>query len=144
MPRPSLLLSLLLLAVPGPAFATSAGDLVGLWYGEGFQPLWDREAQWMADRRADGTFEIEFRIVYQCQVEMRQVETGVWDVSDETLRTVTETIDGIEVDMPILQEYVIESFDGDHFSYRHLGTGAAFQARRVQAGFSIPGCVSAR
>lgn len=131
-----------LLAVCSPALATSDRDLVGLWYGEGYQPMWDREAQWMAERRPDGTFEIEFRIVYQCQVEHRQVETGHWTVVDETLRAVTETIDGVILDVPLRQDYVIEEFGGDQFRYRHVRTGIEFSARRVQAGFTIPGCVS--
>ena len=32
----------------------SEQDLVGLWYGEGYQPTWDTEAEWLVDRLREG------------------------------------------------------------------------------------------
>ncbi len=140
LPLPASLL-LVLLAV-GPAVAASMQDLVGLWYGEGYQPVPDRDMQWIVERRADGTFEAEFRIVNQCQVEVRQVETGRWGVFEQGFFTIVETIDGIAVLPRGPDPYTIERIDENSIDYTHLGTGTAFKARRVQQGFSMPACVS--
>lgn len=133
---------LLCLLTPVSASALSMQDLVGIWYGEGYQPMVDRDMQWIVERRADGTFNAEFRIVRDCQVEVRQLESGHWGIYDKGFYTLVDMIDGVEVGLREPHAYTVERIDENSIDYTYVALSIRFKATRVQHGFSMPACVS--
>jgi hypothetical protein len=127
-----------LVALIVPAFAA---DLAGDWYGEGYQPLWRENAQWLMHLAPDGRYAIDFRRYRGCQLMVEQKETGTWKLSDR-FRTVTTAVDG----HPTRHEndYRIESLTATEFRITHLITGQDYVEKRVDANFRlpIPACVT--
>ncbi|WP_119422019.1 hypothetical protein [Desertibaculum subflavum] len=123
------------------ATALTEQDLVGLWYGEGYQPTWDTEAEWLVERHADGTFRAEYRIRRQCQIEFEQIETGIWWVVGNDFITLTETIDGKTV-YPPPHTYRVIARRGETIEYLYVERDVSYKATRAKARLSRPACVS--
>jgi hypothetical protein len=81
-------------------------------------------------RRADGTFEIEFRLPNR----RTQRETGRWKVEGRTYTTVTLSIDGKAVDAGdprFTDVYILEDLKPDSMSYFHPKMNLKFKSIRV-------------
>lgn len=139
----SLWLATALLAWSAAASATALTeqDLVGLWYGEGYQPTWDTEAEWLVERNADGTFRAEYRIRRQCQIEFEQIETGIWWVIGGDFMTQTDTINDKTV-YPPPHTYRITARQGETIEYTYIERNVPYKATRVKERLSRPACLS--
>jgi hypothetical protein len=135
--------AVVLLAWPAALSATALSDqdLVGLWYGEGYQPTWDTEAEWLVERHADGTFRAEYRIRRQCQIEFEQIETGIWWVVGSDFITLTEKINGNTVYVAP-HTYRVTARRGDTIEYLYVEGNVPYKAKRVQERLSRPACLS--
>ena len=129
--RRGVLIFFLFLAA-APAFAASPA---GYWYGEGYQPLWHENAQWLMRLAPDGTYAVEFRRYRYCKLDLDQKETGWWKLSGE-FRTVTTDVNG----HPTRHEndYRVSALTDDEFRITHIATGQAYVEQRVGADFVMP------
>lgn len=115
-----------------PAFAA---DVAGYWYGEGYQPLWHENAQWLMHLTAGGGYDIEFRQYRYCKLVLDQHETGTWTMGDQ-FRTVTMRVNGIPTRYE--NDYRVGALTDTEFDITHVGTGQAYAEKRVDATFRIP------
>jgi hypothetical protein len=123
---------LLFFLLTAPAFAASvAGD----WYGEGYQPLWHENAQWLMHLGANGTYAIEFRQYRYCKLVLDQKESGTWTMGDE-FRTVTTRVNGLQTRYE--NDYRVGALTDKEFDITHIATGQAYVEKRVDAKFRIP------
>jgi len=125
----------LVLALLGSASPAFAADLAGDWYGEGYQPLWHDNAQWLMHLSPDGTYAIEFRQYHDCRLTLNQKESGSWDLSD-TYRMVATSVNGIATHYET--DYRIVSRGDDEFRIVHVATGQEYIEKRVAPNFSFP------
>src|SRR5204863_110263 len=108
--------------------------LVGCWYGEDYQPVFQRKASWLMNRRADGTFIIEFRTI---ELGLRlpvQTEEGRWTHKDGKYTTFTTKVAGEEVDTSDLHytdEYEVRSLNDIEMTYYHPGVKQTFTSKKV-------------
>ena len=113
----------------------SAASVVGDWYGEGYQPLWRDNAQWLMHLRPDGGYAIEFRQYHHCQVVLDQKETGTWKFGDD-FRTVTTALNGQPTHYE--NDYRVGALTDTEFDIIHVGTGQAYVEKRVGAHYVMP------
>jgi hypothetical protein len=113
----------------------SVASIVGDWYGEGYQPLWHENAQWLMHLEADGGYAIEFRQYHHCQVVLDQKEIGTWKLGDE-FRTVTTALNGRPTRFE--NDYRVGALTDTEFDITHIGTGQAYVEKRVGAHFVMP------
>lgn len=111
--------------------AATAQDLVGRWYGEGYQHR--VYMHWLVDRRPDGSFSAEFRRYEDCKLVMQQQEVGRWRLEGNTYSTQTHVIDGRMVFFR--DSYILQSVENGVMSYMHMASGTKFSARRVGGEF---------
>ena len=135
--RPLLLLGAALLAAPHSA-AADRSTLVGYWYSEDYQPSLRVTVQEFTQRRADGTYNDEFRRYENCLLVFRQSETGTWTLDGGRLHTVTTSIDGSLAHFE--DDYDVRSLTDKEFRYFHLNSGTLFTDLRVNAKFRFPDC----
>jgi hypothetical protein len=115
-----------------PGFAATPA---GYWYGEGYQPLWHENAQWLMHLAPDGGYAIEFRQYRYCILVLDQKETGTWKLADE-FRTVTTDVNGRRTRYE--NDYRVAALTDSEFRITHVGTGQAYVEKRVDAKFVIP------
>ena len=113
----------------------SAADIAGTWYGEGYQPLWREEAQWLMRLGPDGSYAIHFRRYRDCALTLDQRETGTWSLAD-TFRTVTTKVDGVPTKFE--NDYRIGAVSGDELHIIHSATGQEYIEKRVAPDFMLP------
>lgn len=135
----------LLLVLPGAAIADtpSAALLEGYWYGVSYQPVFREKTQELMHRRADGTFEIEFRLYKNCTLELEQKETGNWSIRRGLYHTDTLTVNGAPVDEKnpsYHDDYTIEKLDGRAFTYTHVVSHVRATDMKVDRDFIFPAC----
>jgi hypothetical protein len=124
--------------VPGAVMAEPS--VVGYWYGRGEQPGVGAILDWLAIRRSDGRFFVEFRKYQNCRLQQVVREAGEWSVSGDTYSTRTLAIDGRILKKPYHDEYRLLSVDDHEMRYLHLGTEHEFKVRRVGEDFVFPPC----
>jgi len=117
------------------AFPVHAADIAGYWYGEGYQPLWHENAQWLMHLAPDGGYAIEFRQYRYCKLVLDQKETGTWALGDQ-FRTVTTSVDGTPTRYE--NDYRVGGLSDKEFDITHVGTGQAHVEKRVDADFKWP------
>ena len=120
------------LTAAAPAFAAS---VEGYWYGEGYQPLWRENAQWLMHLAPDGGYAVEFREYRNCLLVLDQKETGTWNLTGE-FRTVTTEVDGRPTRYE--NDYRVRALNDKEFDITHLKTGQAYVEKRVGADFKWP------
>jgi len=120
------------LSLSAPAFAAS---VVGDWYGEGYQPLWHENAQWLMHLSADGIYTVEFRQYRYCRLVLDQKETGTWTLSN-IFRTVTTRINGAPTRYE--NDYRVGALNDSEFDITHIKSGQAYVEKRVAADFKMP------
>jgi hypothetical protein len=138
-------LFLLLLALPAVAHGQSSPLqlLEGYWFGESYQPRLRETTQELMHHRADGTYEIEFRVYKNCLLTMDQKETGRWSATAQVYHTDTEAVNGRKIDAgnpDYHDDYNIETLGGDGFTYVHTKTGVRTISHRVPSDFIFPAC----
>jgi hypothetical protein len=126
----------MVLAIGLSAAASSAQDLTGRWYGEGYQLR--RYLHWLAVHGADGRLQIEFREYEDCKLKERVREAGRWRLSNDILSTEIFMVEGQRVNR--LERYVIQRYDATTLEYFHTRTGMPFRSQRVDEGFEWPAC----
>jgi hypothetical protein len=112
--------------------------MIGLWYGEGYQPLFKSRFQWLMDRRADGTFEVEFRHYEECRLTYRSVETGTWSADSAQYVSRTLTINSRPVNVEHV--YRIARHSDDEMDYIWIEGNVPYHSTKVDPVFRIPGC----
>jgi hypothetical protein len=112
-----------------------ATSVAGYWYGEGYQPLWHENAQWLMHLSPDGRYAVEFREYRQCRLVRDQIETGTWSLA-QGFRTVTTRVDGRPTRYE--NDYRILSVTGAEFRIVQARTGQEYTERRVAPGFTLP------
>jgi hypothetical protein len=108
--------------------------LVGCWSGEDYQPVLQRRATWFMNRKADGTFLIEFTAIERGRQLPIQIEEGTWSHKDGKYVVVTTKIDGVPVDQTdphFTDEYVVGSVADGVMHYYHQKSKLTFTSRRV-------------
>ncbi len=125
----------LLLGILSLTSGASAASIVGYWYGEGYQPLWRENAQWLMHLAPDGGYAVEFRQYRNCQVVLDQKETGTWTMRGE-FRTITTDVDGRPTRYE--NDYRVGTLTETEFDITHIGTGQAYVEKRVGANFAMP------
>ena len=141
-----------------PTTGLDRSRLEGCWYGEDYQPAIQNRAGWLINRKADGTFSIEFRTVGSgshiatrtetdgtISIEIRmvgsgshiviQTESGHWAYSDGKYRVITSVIDGKAVEPPHVDDYVLKSISDTQMTYYHVGKKITFTSKRVGCDF---------
>ncbi len=136
MSRVALIGAVLLASLSGTVHAAWAQDLSGRWYGEGYQPR--GYTQWLADRRPDGSFFVEFREYQECTLVYRQKEAGRWSFSDGVYSVTTTTVEGRAV--YFYYSYLLLAFGSGEIEYQHMELGIRFKARKVSDDFEWPSC----
>lgn len=135
----------LLIVLPAAAIAdpSPASQLEGRWYGESYQPSLGKKTQEVMDRRADGTFEIEFRLYENCELKFDEKEAGRWSVNGRIYHTDTLYVNGRAVDTKLSfyhDDYEIERLGTGEFTYRHVKSGVTATSRKVGPDFIFPAC----
>jgi len=115
-----------------PAFAAS---LAGDWYGEGYQPLWHEDAQWLMHLAPDGAYAIDFRRYRDCRLTLEQKESGTWSLGTE-FRTITTKVNGRATRYE--NDYRIGPITEREFHITLTATGQNYTERRVGADFTMP------
>ncbi len=120
-----------------------AGGIEGRWYGEDYEQDPGVRTQWLNYRAADGTFSVEFRQYRNCQLEMRQIESGHWSLVGSVYTMVTEWVE-FSLILPgephYTEVYDVVTLEARAMSYRHRRTGILFKARQVGPDFDFPAC----
>jgi len=125
----------LVLAALSLTSSASAASIVGYWYGEGYQPLWHDNAQWLMHLAPDGGYAVEFRQYSHCQMVLDQKESGTWQLGDK-FRTVTTAVNGRQ--MRYENDYRVAALTDTEFDITHIGTGQAYVEKRVGDHFAMP------
>jgi hypothetical protein len=115
-----------------PAFAAS---LAGDWYGEGYQPLWHEDAQWLMHLAPDGGYAIDFRRYHNCALTLEQKERGTWSLGSG-FRTLTTEVNGRATRYE--NDYRIGPITEREFRITHTATGQQYTERRVAPDFTMP------
>lgn len=123
--------SALLGCTAGPVVVADPSKLlIGCWEGKDFQPVLGQTAQWMMQRRSDGSFEIEFRSTGR----RPQREAGKWKVEGNTYTTMTLTINGSPVDVrdpQFTDVYELRDLTADSMAYFHAKANVTFRSIKV-------------
>lgn len=112
--------------------------MIGLWYGEGYQPAFKRRAQWLMDRHADGTFSVEFRYYDDCKLTYQSIETGTWTADGANYVSRTLAINNRPVS--IVNVYRITQHTDDQMDYFWIEGKVPFHSTKVDPAFRVPGC----
>lgn len=131
-------LAAILLVMAAPAAIADESLLAGYWYSEDYQPSIHRTAQEVTVRRADGTYDDEFRRYENCVLVYHQHEAGTWVLEGGRYRTVTTSINGVSAHLE--DDYEVKSLTDRQFEYFHPKLGQLFTDRKVRANFRFPDC----
>jgi hypothetical protein len=104
--------------------------LVGCWEGNDYQPVLGASAKWLIQRRADGTFDIEFTAAGKTP----QRESGRWRVEGRTYTTTTLAIGSESVDIKDPQftdVYQLKDLSPNAMTYFHVKMNLTFQSIKV-------------
>ncbi len=118
--------------------------MVGRWYGDQMDEDGDR-TQWITQRYADGTYQVEFRSTARNGRTEDSTELGQWGMAGPVYfgffrgwlegDTFTPS-DPSQADN--YDAYQVISLNADHMIYQSLTTDIRYEARRVPDGFHIP------
>lgn len=92
------------------------------------------------DRRADGTFVIEFTPIPNDSGSRPQTEDGIWTHSNGAYKTITLRVNGKPVntgDEHYSDVYEVVSLDGGVLKYHHKRMNVTFQSEKVSCGRSV-------
>ena len=112
--------------------------LIGCWYGEEYQPVLQRRAGWLMNRKLNGTFTIEFRTLERGHQLPNQTEEGYWAYRDGKYITKTTKVAGEAIDTADPQysdEYDIQSLSENEMTYYHSGVKQTFKSKRVSCDY---------
>jgi hypothetical protein len=118
--------------------AADGPSLVGYWYSEDYQPAVHVTLQEVTYRRADGTYQDEFRRYENCVLVHRHTETGTWLFDGGRYQTTTTSINGVPAHVE--DDYDVKAMTATQFQYFHPGLGQLFTDTRVRANFRFPDC----
>lgn len=135
--RQALMLPLLLFAL-APVAAAPASELAGRWYTEGVEH--DLYAQVIEERRTDGSFTIEIRVMTACEVARGWKESGAWDEAGGALLKWTRSVAGRTVpDTDYYHDqFTVNAIDGDHMTVLDTKTRITWSLTRVPREFTFP------
>ena len=139
MKRISQLAATLFIAL-APAAIAEEPALVGYWYSEDYQPNFRVTAQEVTLRRADGTYEDEFRRYEDCKLVLLQHEAGTWALTGDRLQTTTTSVNGRPAHFE--DEYEVRSLTDKLFQYFHPKLGQLFTDTKVRPNFRFPDCLT--
>lgn len=113
----------------------SLGDpLIGCWAGEDFQPVFQRRATWFMNRKADGTFTIEFAAIERGIALPIQIEEGRWSHHSGSYTTRTTKVGGNSVnveDPQYTDTYEVQSVAEGVMTYYHPKVKMTFTSKKV-------------
>lgn len=134
---------ILWLMLAGTAQAFEAAQLTGRWYGEALRD--GQQHRFLIHRRADGSFEMDYRIYLEGTLMMARKQSGEWALQDgSTYRTRTtrisddtgsyapSTATGYHEDL-----YTVVSADTHEVKTRHQKSGNETVVRRVADDFVL-------
>lgn len=123
---------------------TKRDELAGRWYGD-MRTKEGGTRRWLADRKLDGTYTIEFVVNQRDGSVVRQTEFGDWGVSGNYFVTVTRGLRDSSGDVAtntgssyFWDVYKIIRLSSARFVYQNVSTRNKFTVRRVDSSFSIP------
>jgi hypothetical protein len=120
--------------------AAGESSLVGYWYSEDYQPDVHTTLQEVTYRRADGTYQDEFRRYENCVLVHRHTEAGTWLFAGDRYQTTTTSINGAPAHFE--DDYDVRSMTDTQFQYFHPKLGQLFTDTRVHANFRFPDCLT--
>jgi hypothetical protein len=121
----------------------SRAQLVGHWFidaptKEGGQRLA------LSEKRPDGTFQTQFRVIEGGKVTLNQTEFGLWGLSGPVYFTITKgvvqgsrEVHADPTDPYYYDAYEVLSLDDSSFKYRSFAFGDVYTARKVPADFQF-------
>ena len=130
--------SALLVFLTVPAWAQ---DIVGTWYGEGYQTPIGLYLQYLDFFKADGSVHSEFRQFTDCKLTFSSFQDGTWEIKDGKLTIAVYSVDDKPVDPAGHTDvYAIDSITDTEFAYTHLASGDHYDSYRQEDGFKFPPC----
>ena len=124
-----------------PGVPKNQDQLAGCWYGEDFQPVFQRRASWLMNRKPDGSFTIEFRSIEKDVQLPVQTEEGRWSYSAGKYITITTRVADEAVDPSdpkYTDEYQIKMVGDSEMVYFHSRAKQTFRSRRVVCDYKAP------
>ena len=125
-----------------PRFSHAEQLMVGTWFGDAVLPgKPETLQQFLATRRADGTYTLEVRNYQEGRMRQRIVNSGVWGISNGIYVTLTTDVEGQKTvlsDPSYTQVYVLRGLSANEFRYTHVGSGREFRVVRSTADFRLP------
>jgi hypothetical protein len=125
------------------ADSVNRAQLIGRWVGESKVKNGGPTVKTLSERRADGTFVVQFRMEGGGKVR-EQVEAGLWGFSGGIYFTLTRAIkhgarfDPVDAtDASFYDAYKALVISPSEFSYRSLSTGAEFKVKKVGEDFQL-------
>ena len=115
--------------------------IVGIWYGEGWQPYLHHNAQWLDDYRPDGTFTMTVHLSDDCKTTVTLTSAGTWDLAGDLLTMVTTEVDGDAV-VPVARTYRMNTLTAGAMAFVSNETATAHHIRRVTADFKLQSCLT--
>ncbi|MDP5138462.1 lipocalin family protein [Rheinheimera baltica] len=112
--------------------------VVGCWYGESFQPVFENVSAWLIRRDTNGNFSIEFRSVDSSGEVGIQSESGTWEIKSGIYSTVTTGVAGQKVSPPYIDVYTIQSLSAKKLTLIHDETKLKFESKRVGCDYHMP------
>ncbi|WP_300635247.1 hypothetical protein [Pseudomonas sp.] len=118
--------------------------MIGKWYGEA-TTFDGKRTQQLNERRADGTFNVKFRVTDKSGQWFEQKEFGLWGVSGKIYFTITtgkqvgEQITSAKPGNPYLNDaYEIIELTATTYRSKARDGGGDFTQKRVDDGFQFP------
>jgi hypothetical protein len=105
--------------------------LVGCWQGEDFQPVLQKKAEWLMNRKPDGSFIIVFATLERGPI---QREEGRWTHKDGKYTTVTTKIEDKPIDVSDPQYtdiYEVKMLDANFMTYHSTRMNLTFTSKKV-------------
>lgn len=125
-----------------PHTSTAEQILVGTWFGEAVLPgTPETLQQFLATRRADGSYTLEVRNYQEGRMRQRLVNSGVWSISNGIFVTLTTDIEGKKTtlsDPSFTQVFAVRGLTANEFRYQHLASGREIRVVRSTPDFRLP------
>ena len=115
-------------------------ELVGYWFGVHKQSDIPGDIQEICHMKADGGFNIRFRVVVDGKLIGEQNESGYWQLDGNIKTVVTTHINGRKLEEPkyYIDKYLIKNITESEIVYEEIKSGIEFKDKRVNEGFDFP------
>ena len=113
---------------------------MGYWFGIHKQSDIPGDIQEICHMKADGSFNIKFRVVVDGKPIGEQDEAGYWQLNGNVKTVTTTYIRGEELETSkyYVDKYLIKKLTESEIVYEEIKTGLVFKDKRANEGFEFP------